>query len=515
MRKLLLLFLVLSASDLFADWATDSDMSGIVSDGGANWNLTLPQDFTVGTWPATAGAPYTANNYTVTYSPSFLSSSVTNGVFSFAKSYNFTVTIRLHTQVYSDPVNTFSRSVNRNEIIYVFNSATYIPPNPLVYITASPQTYQNPTDETLFLKFQEQFYEVAPGESITVQSDDGIPMAAAWYNQDDIFINSMLEYPTVQSFGAGIDAGNGNQVTFEIEEGNIQDLEIIIGEPATVTPQTTTNYIDNSTDENWIKKTSTGTIVGKVIDDTPTLFTPNDGVSIGGGSGEGLNEYEIAALDRINRRNEIELEAEGVGENATSQGQDAADYEESLIPIVGSSNVVVNGVAPSFVINLPSRMGGTAIDLNPFRSDRLGGVAAGIRVFVTWLTFLTLAYFFATIIHDSLRDFNQAPQTHGNEVMGSGGQITALACAALLTAAITIALVKVVSTITGDFAISSVYAASQANPFAAMGGGIVWMLDQLFPLSIIVGCAVARLTLKTLSTAAYAVCAAVIRFIVL
>ena len=490
-------------------------MSGIVSDDGTNWNIALPQDTTVGSWPATAGAEYVDKNYTISYNPTFIANQ-TNGVFTFVKTYDFIITITLKIQVYSNPASIYQRSLSETRTIFVFNSATYTPPNPLVFITASPQTYTNTSDEVLYLEFQDQFYQVAPGESVTVQSSDGNPMSAAWFGQDDLFLNSTLENPEYQTFSTGVDAGTGDVTSFEMEEGNVGELELIIGQPADLSQANLSNSIDSTSSEGWITNNATGSISGKVIDNTPTLFSSNGLPMLGGeGDGEGLNEYELAALDRINLRNEIELQSQGVADSASSAGQDAASNEESLIPVVGSSNVVVNGVAPSFVINFPALMGGASIDLNPFRSDRLGGVAAGIRVFVTWLTFLTLAYFFATIIHDSLRDFNQAPQTQGNEVMGSGGQITALACAALLTAAVTIALVKVVSTITGDFAISSVYAQSQANPFAAMGGGVIWMLDQLFPLSIMVGCAVARLTLKTLSTAAYAVCAAVIRFIVL
>ena len=515
MRKLLLLFLVLSASDLFADWASDSDMTGIVSDDGTNWVIALPQDYTVGSWPPPPS--YTDNNYSYTFSPSFISSSVVDGVLTFQKDYNFTVTISLHTQIYSDPDNIYARSTNRDEVIFVFNSATYTPPS-LVYITASPQTYTNTTDEVLYLQFQDQFYQVLPGDSVTVKSSDGNPMAAAWFSQDDLFLNSTLEIPKYQTFSTGVDAGTGDVVTFEIEEGNIGELELIIGQPTDLSASNTSNTIDDSSDENWITDNVTGTISGKVINGTPTLFQPSATPSIGTGTGElgeGLNEYELAALDRINLRNEIELQAEGVGNSASTAGQDAAGNEESLIPVFDTTSFDVNGTAPGFTIYLPALMGGASVDLNPFRADRLGSVATGIRVFVTWLTFSTLAYWFANILHESLRDFNQAPQTRGNQVMGSGGQLTALACAALLTAAITIALVKVISTLTGDFAIPSVYAHSHANPFAAMSSGVIWMLDQVFPIPIMVGAAVAKVSLKSSSTAAYAVCAAVIRFIVL
>jgi hypothetical protein len=514
-RKLLLLFLVLSASDLFAGSFTNGQFYQHPSfpELSYNWNKSIE---------------YTVSGGSLAWSYS------TSGTYFPSMEQDCLVVVTAGGTVYDSPGSLplsvpqfFPVQVKSWDAIFGFvvigtinADGSIDDPNApeLVYIDVTPQTYTNTTDQVLYLEFQDQFYQVSPGDSVTVQSSDGQPMAAAWFTQNDLFLNSTLEIPEYQTFSTGADAGTGDVVTFEIEQGNIQDLELIIGQPTDLSASNTFNTIDNSTEENWITDNATGTISGKVINGIPTLFQPSSTPSIGTGTGEpgeGLNDYELAALDRINLRNEIELQAQSVGDSASSQGQAAASNEESLIPVVGSSMVVVNGAAPSFVINLPTRMGGASIDLNPFRSDRLGNVASGIRVFVTWLTFLTLSYFFATIIHDSLRDFNQAPQTHGNEVMGSGGQITALACAALLTAAVTIALVKVVSTITGDFAISSVYAQSQANPFAAMGGGIIWMLDQLFPLSIIVGCAVARLTLKTLSTAAYAVCAAVIRFIVL
>lgn len=156
----------------------------------------------------------------------------------------------------------------------------------------------------------------------------------------------------------------------------------------------------------------------------------------------------------------------------------------------GDSSVTGTEPAPEFDYKL---FGGFEVDLNPFKEDRAGPLAAFIKAIVAW--FLVWKWFRWAMD----KGFNAgtqamiAPQARGNTVAaGTGGQATSLIAAVLITA-ITLSMIVVIvaalrDTSLGGFTMTGVLATNPFDGLSGIAGKIVWCMEQIFPISTLVAC---------------------------
>jgi hypothetical protein len=76
-------------------------------------------------------------------------------------------------------------------------------------------------------------------------------------------------------------------------------------------------------------------------------------------------------------------------------------------------------------------------------------------------------------------------------------------------------IIAITTYLTGQFAIPALYALGSSNPLTDVSAKIVWMLDQLFPLSVMMGTLAAGVALRAMAATILAFTAAIVRFIVL
>jgi len=68
--------------------------------------------------------------------------------------------------------------------------------------------------------------------------------------------------------------------------------------------------------------------------------------------------------------------------------------------------------------------------------------------------------------------------------------------------------------LTSSFSITNVLSILGANPLAGGPSGALWMVDQLFPVSMIIAGAGARITWNLYASKVFMVCMTLVRFVV-
>jgi len=399
--------------------------------------------------------------------------------------------------------------------------------------------YTNPFAEKMWLEVDGEMYKVPIGGSVTVAADEG-----QWHKWLDVFFD--MGDPNDPDFGniTTWTETMGTPTPAQPEHINAPpeaediftkpfDNEDVINIPKTQTY--TTEVRDGVT---WVVQTDSNgqtRTTGQINPTTnkPEFFDPvepSDPPTPG--TPEEIKEAKETeeqreAREKSNRLSDTteldsikmnELSDEDVSLQAMSRGSSAANSESSAIPTMDPSGFAntSTGAAPDFTISLPSRMGGVEMDLNPFRDDRLGSILPGLRAFLSLIVLMGFAGLVTKTIYDCVRDFNLSPQAVGNNVFGgTGAQVTALASATLMTVTIGGGIVTITTYLSGQFAIPSLYALASSNPLAGVSAKIVWMLDQVFPLSIILGALAAGVALRAMAATVLAFTAAIVRFIVL
>lgn len=203
---------------------------------------------------------------------------------------------------------------------------------------------------------------------------------------------------------------------------------------------------------------------------------------------------------------------------ASEQGaENAKEQIDDLMPISGRApSHVIGGSPPAFAIRMPAAFGGGEIDTNPFRSDRLGPVVDWFRSAVSWLCVVLYGMFISTRIGEWVRGASAIRQARGNAVAaGTGAQATALVAAAAITVAISVFLVALLGWISGDVVnLGNMLGAVGVNPMSGAPAAVAWMLDRIFPVSMMITCLAGRLAFNFYAAKIFAVAMAVIRWIV-
>lgn len=206
-----------------------------------------------------------------------------------------------------------------------------------------------------------------------------------------------------------------------------------------------------------------------------------------------IDEGTQIIADDVKRKQEQEQDIIEKTPSVEKQQQDGAAAGQAVQDAMGtltSGNSAVSGSEPisEFTYEL---FGGFELDLNPFKEDRAGPLAAWIKALLAWW----LVYKWFRWAMD--KGFNAgtqamiAPQARGNTVAaGTGGQATSLIAAVLITAIILSMITAIVAALNdtslGGFTMSGVL---HFNPFDAVSGiaaKIVWVMNQIFPISTLI-----------------------------
>jgi hypothetical protein len=231
-----------------------------------------------------------------------------------------------------------------------------------------------------------------------------------------------------------------------------------------------------------------------------------------------LDEHNEAVLEEMNRRKTEEMAAKAANPDSSAMsaaGAAASTAEKSSWGTVALTAPTVTGSPPVFLINEPFT--GKVFDMNPFRSDRLGGVASWLRSLAVWLIVAAFAIYAVHVAGDTIRDVASSQQAKGNSVVaGTGAQATALIAAGLISLVVLGVVVAMAAwkdtALTGSG--GSIISVLGFDPFASAPAACVWMIDQVWPITTFLAAILARITFKSVATLSYIGAAAVIRFIV-
>jgi len=174
------------------------------------------------------------------------------------------------------------------------------------------------------------------------------------------------------------------------------------------------------------------------------------------------------------------------------------------------------GSADFLEITMPETFGGAVVNFNPFTPTRLGPLASWFRYATQWLVYALLAMWVVKEFQEWLKAYASTNQADGRPVFaGTGGQASALVNAGIITAAIIIAITALVAYTIDGINVASLLTSVSSNPLLGMGANAYWFLDQMFPLSTILACFVARIAFMIAGNTIYATLFTVIRFCIL
>lgn len=227
------------------------------------------------------------------------------------------------------------------------------------------------------------------------------------------------------------------------------------------------------------------------------------------GDGEGGSEEEKDLL--LDRLEEIEEGKPDVGD-MQSAGQAAAADHADRIPELNYSGSFSGGTAPAWELSIR----GITFNMNPFQFAEMRNLADWVRAGFAFFFILSFGLWAHKESTEYLQALPQIQQARGNTFGGTGGQITALIAAGLMTVAIGIALVALMTWASYDFGLGDVASIMGINPFNGTGAVAngVWMLDQFIPLGGFVASFAGRIVWKLTADTAFVIVASVIRFIV-
>lgn len=258
----------------------------------------------------------------------------------------------------------------------------------------------------------------------------------------------------------------------------------------------------------------------------------------GGGGGSGGENFTGDNVEKIATRQELVLTQTGVAaetlsfeglnvpapsgftskmtDASTKAGNSFRDLLKGATgdPVLTPTVTPGGGAAPDMVIAMPALLGGHSINLNPFTEGRFGTIAAWCRAAISWFVLIGLALWIWDEVDKKVVTAAQAQQAKGNTVAGTGGQITALIAAALMTVAITVFVTAMLTWTFGSIGFSMFRGLFGTDPFGTMASGSLWMLDQLVPVATVVLAIVAKLSFKLYVIPLHGLCVTVIRFFV-
>lgn len=244
----------------------------------------------------------------------------------------------------------------------------------------------------------------------------------------------------------------------------------------------------------------------------------------GGGGGTGTGDYDSGMYDELVHMNDREdaadqriqdaLDENPAIEDMQTQGDEAASALGGVFEPLQVDYPDVNdtgAAAPNFELTLV----GAVIDLNPFREDRFGPFFAWFRAAFAWFVLVKLAMSIWDCVQNLIVALTQARQARGNPVVaGTGGQATALIAASLLSVAIVVFATGLLSWGFGDISFSYMLNVMSTSPLEGIPSGVLWMLNQVFPVVTIITALVARVAFRVYGVWLFGISSMIVLFIV-
>jgi len=203
---------------------------------------------------------------------------------------------------------------------------------------------------------------------------------------------------------------------------------------------------------------------------------------------------------------------------ASALGDAAASEATGLFPTAPSETgyEIGTGTEPTSIlaVTMPAAFGGATFDFNPFSGERMGPVMSWFKYALEWLTLVLLGVYVNKEMAQYARALGGVQQAKGNTYAGTGGQLTALVAAGIMSAIIVVFITALVAWSFGAISMVSLVTAVSVNPLLGMAGGALWMLLQCFPVETIIAALLARLTFPLYAQTLYVGCVTSIRFVV-
>lgn len=261
-----------------------------------------------------------------------------------------------------------------------------------------------------------------------------------------------------------------------------------------------------ATDTNTTSANASGTAILEELGNIRKVLEASAPGGGGGGAGAGGPGYS---------------DAWGEANQAAAKAvTDGSGYKAAAEAAVGGLTVPTitgeyAGTEPDLTYEMPSLFGGMTVDMNPFRSDRFGPIAAWMRTAASWLAIVLFAVWLTPQLKADIIALYTAPQAKGNTIAaGTGAQATAAAAALAITTIVITASVALMSWFYGDMDLGMMAAAMSSNPAQTLASSAVWVIDQVIPIATVLICLLAKVSYPLYAMYVYAGAATLIRWVV-
>jgi len=203
------------------------------------------------------------------------------------------------------------------------------------------------------------------------------------------------------------------------------------------------------------------------------------------------------------------LDAEALRESA----------KEEISALLPSATSSIDHSAPSggsaAFLTITEPFTGRQVNFNPFTEARFLGIATWFRYATQWLALMLLGLWVFNEFKHFIFALSTARQASGNPVVGgTGAQGTALLNAGLITASVVVAITALLAFSFNGLNIPSLLTNAGTNPLLGFAANSYWFLDQVFPLTTILACFVARFMFLVAGNAIFGTFFTVVRFFV-
>lgn len=220
---------------------------------------------------------------------------------------------------------------------------------------------------------------------------------------------------------------------------------------------------------------------------------------------------EAARTEAVTATADMEAQGETAKDDALGALNSMGDAPVSKGYSVSSSDVPESALRVTF----PAKFGGATFDFNPFDADRFGTICDWFREATRWTVLVMLAVYCWEAMGDYCRGFSMARQAQGNTIAaGTGGQVTALLAAGLISVAVVGAITALIGWGFDELSFPALRSALLSNPLSGIPTQVFGMVNALFPVATIITCYVAKAAWNMYSSAVFLGCVTVVRFIV-
>jgi len=231
---------------------------------------------------------------------------------------------------------------------------------------------------------------------------------------------------------------------------------------------------------------------------------------------ETMDENLQVIADDVVRKQEVEQAAIEATPNTSAMliaGNAAAEGIQGAMGALTYETPEPSTSTPAFTW----AVAGSTWSFNPFSVDLIETFASWVKSLIAWM----MGYYFFRWAMDQVKDARRhveiAPQTRGNTVAGTGGQLSAFIGAGLITAVV-LSMSLVIYGMWRDKTVGTTNLAGlfSGTPFTGQSGTVaqgLWVLDQFFPIATALSVMISYMTFAFQAEVATASAVAIKRFI--